>query len=227
MGAVAGPSRLAPVEYDTPEADERLLDDLLGGELPLTPIVVSGSGRLHLYFADPGGLRKATRDGMELRVGSHQCAVPPSLHLVTGREYRWREGLEPWNVEPLPIPQAILDHFALDPDTPRRADPVEEIIPEGMRHNVLLSLAGTMRRRRLTEEEMLPTLRAVNERRCRPPMPEDELEKLATDVANRFEPGAPMLSRRNGRAAPVGPELDEERVEYLRDLRDWLEVPDG
>jgi hypothetical protein len=62
MGVVLGASGLAVVEYDTDDAGKRLLE-LLGGELPLTPVVETGRGRLHLYFRDPGA-QKAARDGL-------------------------------------------------------------------------------------------------------------------------------------------------------------------
>ena len=81
-----GPSGLAVVEFDTDAAGETLLE-LLEHELPLTPTVQCGTGRLHLYFAD-SGIQHATRDGLELRTGSHFMALPPSLH-PNGTPYKW------------------------------------------------------------------------------------------------------------------------------------------
>jgi hypothetical protein len=82
LGVVLGPSGLAVLEYDDEAARGRFLE-LLGGALPATPIVRTGSGKLHAYFTDPGGLYKAALEGLELRVGPHQCVVPPSLHPET------------------------------------------------------------------------------------------------------------------------------------------------
>lgn len=88
MGVVLGPSGLAVVEFDTDEGGRKLIQ-LLDGELPATPIVTTGSGKLHLYFRDPGGLEKRARDGLELRVGAHVMVLPPSDHPDTGKPYRW------------------------------------------------------------------------------------------------------------------------------------------
>lgn len=60
-------------------------------------------------------------------------------------------------------------------------------IPEGERDNTLTSLAGSMRRRGMTEEEIFASLKAVNETRCDPPLPEDQVRKVARSVAG-YEP---------------------------------------
>ncbi len=184
MGVALGPSGLCVLEYDTDAAAARLAD-LLDGDLPLTPIAQTGSGRLHLYFRDPG-VAKSARGGLELRTGAHQCVVPPSLHPGTGRRYRWLANLEPWSVELVDVPRAVLDHMASTLNG--KAEPVGETIPAGQRRQVLLSLAGSMRRRGMDRVEILAALTAVNERRCRPPLPKKELDALADDIASRYEP---------------------------------------
>ena len=78
LGVVLGPSQLVVVEFDTDAAGETLAN-LLDHQLPLTPVVQSGSGRLHLYFHDTG-IAHATRDGLELRAGAHFMVLPPSVH---------------------------------------------------------------------------------------------------------------------------------------------------
>src|SRR6266516_631206 len=44
----------------------------------------------------PEACQKAARDGIELRLGPHQCVLPPSEHPDTGRPYAWAPGREPW-----------------------------------------------------------------------------------------------------------------------------------
>jgi hypothetical protein len=65
-------------------------------------------------------------------------------------------------------------------------------IPEGQRDITLTSLAGSMRRRGMTESEMAAALLAVNSERCDPPLPEAQVRKIARSVA-RYEPGDPLL----------------------------------
>jgi bifunctional DNA primase/polymerase-like protein len=62
LGVVLGPSRLAVFEYDNERVRERFLE-LLGGVLPRTPTCRTGSGKLHVYFGDPGGLRRPRGKG--------------------------------------------------------------------------------------------------------------------------------------------------------------------
>jgi len=70
--------------------------------------------------------------------------------------------------------------------TQRRAGDDEEPIRPGARHTALLSLAGLMRRHGLDETEMAHALHGFNERRCEPPLPANELDALAHDIAHRY-----------------------------------------
>jgi hypothetical protein len=191
MGVLLGGSRppLTVLEDDTPEAHALLLE-LLGGELPRTPTVRSGGKSLHLYFLDDGQ-GNASLDGLELRAGPQQCVLPPSTHPATGRQYRWLEGYEPWTVAPIGVPEPVLAHFAGTLSLTRRAGPVGDEIRAGARHRTLLSIAGTMRHRGMSADEIAVALLAVNERRCKPPLPDQEVVELARDVARRYDPAPP------------------------------------
>jgi hypothetical protein len=193
MGVVLGASGLVVVEPDTEEAQAVLLG-LLGGELPSVPIVESGGKSLHLYFRDEGGQRNAAVDGLELRAGAQQVVLPPSVHPDTGRQYRWLDGHEPWRAKLTPIPANLLAYFA-ETSSKNRAAPVDDEIREPGRHRALLSIAGTMRHRGLGEAEILAALRATNELRCKPPLPDAEVVELAADVARRYEPAPPDTER--------------------------------
>jgi hypothetical protein len=94
LGVLLGASGVAVVEIDSEPARLKLLD-LLDGELPAVPIVETGRGFWHLYYADRGH-QNAARDGIELRAGRQQCVLPPSIHPDTGKPYVWLPGHEPW-----------------------------------------------------------------------------------------------------------------------------------
>ena len=66
-----------------------------------------------------------------------------------------------------------------------RAPTVADVIPEGERDNTLTSLAGTMRRRGMAEAEMLAALKVTNRERCRPPLPESDVERIAESIAKK------------------------------------------
>jgi putative DNA primase/helicase len=60
-------------------------------------------------------------------------------------------------------------------------------IPEGHRNDTLMSLAGTMRRRGMEAEEIEAALLVTNNKRCNPPLAEDEVRMIASSVC-RYKP---------------------------------------
>lgn len=64
-----------------------------------------------------------------------------------------------------------------------------DTIPDGERNDVLTREAGRLRRRGMSEAEILATLGALNEGRCRPPLPDRDVERIARSVS-RYEPAA-------------------------------------
>lgn len=66
--------------------------------------------------------------------------------------------------------------------------PVANRIPAGRRNTALTSLAGTMRARGFSEEEIAAALMVANGRRCEPPLDQAEVRSIARSMA-RYEPG--------------------------------------
>jgi putative DNA primase/helicase len=58
-----------------------------------------------------------------------------------------------------------------------------DVIPEGRRNEALASIAGTMRRRGLGEEEIAAALLEINARRCDPPLDDGEIRHIARSIA--------------------------------------------
>ena len=109
------------------------------------------------------------------------------------------------NVKYTPRRQVVIERFNPDlryndcdfhdllPDEPRElrvlAGPTPDVIPQGQRDAYLTSLAGSMRRRGSSQTAILAALRAENEERCRPPLPDSDLDKIARSVS-RYAPEA-------------------------------------
>jgi hypothetical protein len=83
--------------------------------------------------------------------------------------------------EPVPSAEEHAEAPAEAPADARLAD--GELILKGRRDNTLTSLAGTMRRRGMGEDEILAALRVTNSRRCDPPLDDDQVKKIAGSVA--------------------------------------------
>lgn len=109
MGVVLGPSRLGSLDIDDLPAARHVFSDYLGLDLDeLTqhyPTVVGNPARFRILFRIPAGfdlsrhaLAWPKRDDptgkvkftvLELRSGSVQDVLPPSIHPETGQPYRW------------------------------------------------------------------------------------------------------------------------------------------
>lgn len=60
-----------------------------------------------------------------------------------------------------------------------------EIIPQGNRHNTLVSLAAELRARKFSPEKVLSELKIHNQQRCQPPLGDSEVEHIAKGMAEK------------------------------------------
>ena len=67
-------------------------------------------------------------------------------------------------------------------------------IQNGNRNRTLFSIAGSMRRKGMAENEILPALEAINRNRVNPPLPEAELASIVKSVS-RYQPEANVFAR--------------------------------
>jgi len=201
VGIVTGPvSGVLVLDVDGPEGETELQKH---GH-PVTPMVRTASGGLHLYFNHPDhyvrtGIRVAP--GLDVKASGGYVVAPPSVG-ANGRPYEWL--VTPEEAE-LADPPAWLLHL-LGRERPKGpAAPVGERIPPGERNKALASLAGTMRRRGMGEGEITAALQVTNEQRCQPPLEVEEVEKIAASVA-RYEPVDNVVSISvNGHGVPLPP----------------------
>lgn len=145
--------------------------------LPATYTEVSPSGRgLHLFFRGRlpgrGGIK---RNGLEVYEAGRYFTF-------TGRRF----GDSPLALaEGTEALASLYRQLGAD-----RAEPRDREAPlgEGQRNDGLFRAACAMRREGLGGEEILSALRQINNRRCRPPLADDELAEIASS-ATRYEPG--------------------------------------
>jgi putative DNA primase/helicase len=184
VGIVTGPvSGVLVLDVDGPEGEEELCKH---GH-PVTPIVRTANGGLHLYFKHPEqhvrtGIRVAP--GLDVKASGGYVVAPPTLG-PNGRPYEWI--VSPEEADLAETPLWLMNLLAQEPSK-SPAPLVGERIPSGKRNDALASLAGTMRRRGMGEAEILAALQVANEQRCQPPLEAREVEKIAASVA-RYEPG--------------------------------------
>ena len=120
--------------------------------------------------------------GLDIKGDGGAIVVAPSLH-TSGKRYRWR------NNAPIADAPGWFLKLLRDAQKPRANEiaAIGEAIPEGHRNDTLMSLAGTMRRRGMGAEEIEAALLVTNNKRCDPPLAEDEVRKIAFSVC-RYKP---------------------------------------
>ena len=154
------------------------------GEIETWEDLTGGGGR-HIWFRYPAfevRNHAGIFPGVDIRGDGGQVVAPPSIHPVTKMPYEW-DGFVPIQQQRISdAPLWLLD--ILEPKAGPRKERVivPQLIPHGVQHHVLLSLAGVMRRMGLDAEAMLPTLMYVHEHNCEKPGPRKNIEDMAHRV---------------------------------------------
>lgn len=179
-----------------PGDPDRSADLASAGAVAQTP-----RGGRHYLFRRPAGVNwtcSAGRiaRGVDVRTDGGYIVAAPSERWQGA--YQWLPGLELEDrPEQLPEPPAWLadelDRASAPADD--RADGSHTVaegtsppgdgnaIPSGQRNTTLARLAGTMRRVGMSGAEILVAMSRVNADRCRPPLPEREVERITASVA--------------------------------------------
>jgi|SRR5215471_479369 len=170
-------------------------------------------GGVHRYFAyrsdEPRSFAKKL-GGIDYRGEGGYVVLPPSRH-VLGRSYTFGE--EFGDLGDLPaLPEWVNGLAKTASEQPARREYGHgDAISEGERNSRLMSIAGGMRYGGAEEHEIIKQLRIVNAERCRPPLDDAELRKLAHSAAH-YPAGEVRRIHLNGTAA-VEDEPAEEPVE--------------
>jgi len=196
------------------------------GPLPDGPRARTGGGGLHIYFTYPGRHVKCKTGilpGIDVKAEGGYVVMPPSLH-GSGNKYLWLRGKRPSEI-PLPEMPEWLLRVLSNKDGSRKergADSVRveenQAIPEGKRNSTLASLAGSMRQKGMTQEEIEAALLKVNERRCEPPLDEREVSAIAHSIG-RYEPGSPN-EQQHSDSLPISEILSHAGFDELDDGAD-------
>jgi putative DNA primase/helicase len=204
VGVVMGPiSGMVGLDLDGDATREWFAMTTLGS-LPVTLMFRTPRGRRHL-FAIPTGATignhvLVSRPGCEVRVlgvGSYSV-FPPSR---TDRGvYEWVQGRAPGQVGLCSAPTWVVTPQKPAPKPPTETGQVrggEETIPEGRRNEVCFRAGCAARGAGCDAAEVLFLLRLIN-RRCRPPLSEDDLRTITRSVLRYVpEPHIPHQGRKS------------------------------
>jgi hypothetical protein len=163
-----------------------------GCTFPLTVESHTGGGGKHLLYRHPGGRIKNSAghvlgQGLDIRGDGGYIILPPSRH-ACGQAYVWEASSAPFDLAMEPMPAWLIAKLR-DPE-PHRDNghcPAGGRIAQGQRNDTLTRVAGSMRRQGLDATTIEGALLVINARQCEPPLPDDEIQKIAVSVG-RYAP---------------------------------------
>lgn len=178
------------------------------GKLPDTPRQKTGSGGGQYFFKYSGKVKNPVRflPGLDARSNGGYVVAPPSKH-YSGGTYEWEEGKSPTDLQFVDMPEWLIALIGNSNNKKTETPPIEQEIAAGGRNDALFKLGCSMRARGLHIEEIGPTLRKVNERRCKPPLAQDEVEAIIKNVEKYQQRPMVVVGFSNGK-----PEIDAKNL---------------
>lgn len=181
--------------------------------------VLTPTGGGHLYFNYTPSIRNKVKfkPGLDIRTEGGYVLASPSIHPEGGAYEKWgdRRGTFPPNIASL---------ITTPPKPERSIDPSDTDVVEGGRNDYLTKMAGALRRLGLDESAMLAALMEHNETKCSPPLPQREVEMIASsisryapeeDALRSLKPDSP-LERSGTDLVRIG-DLVTSSITYLKD----------
>lgn len=248
VGIDTGKSGLIVIDYDAANGKPGLQireDWRKAHTVPDTWTVRTPRGGLHEYYKGQGKTQTGLYKGVDVRAGGGLVVAPPSMFY--GKAYKWEN---PPVLYPLAgVSEAVESFLTPKADGLKRKDryTVPESIPEGGRTSALVALAGSLIGKGLSPEAAEAAIKEENERRCEPPLTDEELRREVFPALRRgWDAGAPYT-----RDLPIRPQLIDqlkaldpannkrfgwndaggarlfidvcsERIQYAEDRKKWL-----
>jgi hypothetical protein len=155
---------------------------------------VTPSGGRHVFFKVPAGVKITNHSpwtdlGIDIRGDGGYVLLPPSK--TANGVYRFYfEEIDGSLPEIILLPDFLTEFLKSSRTKTKKEDSISEIISVGTRNTTLTSIAGSMRKKGISEAGIEAALLVENKIRCEEPLPEDEVLRIAKSIS-RYEPGTP------------------------------------
>jgi len=211
-------SDLTVLDVDGEAGRETLRDlEMENGELPETPIAITGSIGSHYYFKFEEGVGNAVRFAPGLDVRSEGGLVV-NVGSITKRLYVWEEAFRLGELTPAKMPGWLADKIKAGdkkqaPSNGKVIVPAVETMIEGSgRHNRMRQLGRSLRAQKFPEEAIAAALRETNNK-FGMPLTAGELEPLIRDILTRPDStGFGALAHSNGTGVFVAEDDYKDRL---------------
>lgn len=216
------------------EGVQEILDFLGENNLPPTVVIETGNG-VHTYWflneaesvKDPSSYCRILQ-AVQTILGSDPIHDLPRIMRVPGTQ-NYKDPKNPKTCKIISADYsrryslADFETFIHDSgdETQTQEDTGEGEIREGKRNNTLTSMAGSMRRPGMTEDEINAALNQVNRDRCNPPLPETEILKISKSVAKY----PTVSSGRIGKSSMADQLVDMALQEDIEFCHDGISTP--
>jgi hypothetical protein len=184
------------IDIDGEEGEETIRTfEAEHGALAPTVEAITGAGR-HLYFRWPQGTEirnTQCRDdlpGIDVRGEGGYVIAPPSIH-PSGRRYAWSvDSANEFVDAPGWLIHLVTNKSRANGGSGEAASPecwrtfIGETVDGSRRGRAIARLSGLLLRRYVDPLVVLDITRMFNATRCQPPLPDDEVVRIVTDIAN-------------------------------------------
>ena len=162
-------------------------------ELPTTVELITGNGRqIFFKYSEPIRCSAGQLDeGLDIRAAGGYTILPPSIH-PSGRRYAWSVDGDPSEVRACNAPEWLLSLVRPHADSAAKVTPSEDwrsLVADGTVHGArnqsIARLAGHLLRKYVDPIVVLELARVWNRARCRPPLPDTEVDRIVNSIAGR------------------------------------------
>ncbi len=154
------------------------------------PIVRTGSGGLHFFFAHEDGVTNSSGSlphGVDVRGEGGYVVLPPSIH-ASGGLYAWMIPL----AGEFPMWTDKLRSMIRTSPNGKHHEPISEDIPEGARNTTFASYAGALRRVGAPQSHIEVALLGINAAQASP-LSQQEVSRVAKSIS-RYAPAARSIA---------------------------------
>lgn len=235
VGIVCGQVSSGLVVIDIDEGGEDVLKDWEGahGKLPETVTAITGSGGKHLLYRASREIRASVNGELhiDIRGDGSYIVAPPSIH-PNGECYEWSISPDDMDIADADDSVMAFIDYVRPTSTNGEGGKKERFeLPDVIEHdrnNTLFKYACSLREKGLDGDSIRLLVTNANKTKCKPPLPQSELDRTVMRVSDRYAPGnelkADVLEDGTEKAKPL---KDITSLEVCKLMLDDSTICDG
>lgn len=176
------------------------------GELPETVTVITGRGGMHLwYYANGQSFKNSVNEDLaiDIRADGGYVMAPPSIH-PNGRTVEFENHPDDYEIAPIDdnviaFVRSVQKGVVSNIEKGERFEMPDEI-GKGGRNQAIFKYCASLQSRGLGDTEIRMLAHAANKAKCKPPMPDDEVDRCVDSALGYDKGNAQAVAIRDGKA---------------------------